>query len=146
MYKVGLSVGAFQATEEMFQNYQKVGLSAIEVSHSINQHLEADDFSHFAQWSKKYGIRLWSYHLPFMDPALKFDISEPKTAEATIARFFELIEQGAQAGFEKFIIHPSFEPIGDDTRPVRMHHRYTLSIANPPLETKNHLPRYANPF
>ena len=120
MYKVGLSVGSFQATEEMFQTYKKVGLSAMEVSHSINDHLEADDFPHFAQWSKEYGIRLWSYHLPFMDPKLKFDISDPETADATVARFFQLIEQGAQAGFEKFIIHPSFEPIGDDVRPVRM--------------------------
>ena len=58
MYKVGLSVGSFQATEEMFQTYKKVGLSAMEVSHSINDHLEADDFPHFAQWSKEYGIRL----------------------------------------------------------------------------------------
>lgn len=120
MYSVGLSVGAFLATEEMFQNYQKAGLSAMEVSHSINEHLEADDFPHFSQWSKQYGVQLWSYHLPFMDPKLKFDISEPNTVDATVARFLELIEQGAQAGFGKFIIHPSFEPIKDEEREARM--------------------------
>ena len=120
MYQIGLSVGALLATEEMFRNFKKAGLSAIEVSHSINEHLEADDFPHFSQWAREYGVQLWSYHLPFMDPKLKFDISEPNTADATVARFKELIEQGAQAGFGKFIIHPSFEPIGNDEREARM--------------------------
>ena len=92
MYQIGLSVGAFLATEEMFQNYKKAGIAAIEVSHSINEHLEADDFPHFSQWAKEYGVQLWSYHLPFMDPKLKFDISEPNTADATVARFKELID------------------------------------------------------
>ena len=120
MYKIGLSVGAEQITEKMFQSLQKAGISAMEISHRNQRHVEADQLPQFATWAEKYGVELWSYHLPFWNDDLNFDISEPETADAIVERFCNLIEQGVSVGIRYFIIHPSREPIGEAERPERM--------------------------
>lgn len=120
MYPVGLSVSSLRITEEMFQNMANAGVAAMEVSHSLKKHLEADNLPQFAAWAKQYGVDLWSYHLPFWDDELKFDISDVPTADATVKLFCSIIEQGVEAGIKRFIIHPSTEPISDEDRPGHM--------------------------
>lgn len=120
MYPAALAVASFRITEEMFQNMANAGLNAMEVSHSLKKHLEADNLPQFAAWAKQYGVDLWSYHLPFWDDELKFDISDVPTADNTVKLFCSLIEQGVDAGIKHFIIHPSTEPISDEDRPGHM--------------------------
>lgn len=120
MYPAAFAAASFRINEEMFQNMANAGLSAMEVSHSLKKHLEADNLPQFAAWAKQYGVGLWSYHLPFWDDELKFDISDVPTADNTVKLFCSLIEQGVEAGIKHFIIHPSTEPISDEDRPSHM--------------------------
>ena len=120
MYPVGLSVASTRITEEMFQNMENAGVAAMEVSHSRKFHLEADNLPQFSAWAKQYGVDLWTYHLPFWDDELKFDISDVPTADATVKLFCSIIEEGVSVGIKKYIIHPSTEPISDEDRPSHM--------------------------
>ena len=115
MYKIGLSVASYLATEEMFQNLKSAGILAIEISHGSTKHLEYDNLPQFAEWAQQYGIELWSYHLPFWDDNMKFiSISDVETADDTVKLFCDLIEQCATVGIKNFVIHTSGEPIKDD--------------------------------
>ena len=120
MYKIGLSIPSFSINEEMFQKLSKAGISAIEVCHSRKEHLAYDNLTQFAEWSKQYGVELWSYHFPFHDKELRFDISHDGTADNTVALFCDLIEKGVGAGIKRFIVHPSAEPINDEDRQSKM--------------------------
>ena len=120
MNRIGLSVPSFSINEEMFQKLSKAGITAIEVCHSRKEHLEYDNFEKFAEWSKQYGVELWSYHLPFYDRELRFDISHDGTADNTVALFCNIIKEAAAAGIKRFIVHPSAEPIKDEDRSAKM--------------------------
>ena len=77
------------------------------------------DWQGLADNAKKAGIALLSYHLPFGD---KSDISciDAELRKNAIAWQKELIEKASAIGIKRFIIHPSYEPIADDEREVRL--------------------------
>lgn len=64
-------------------------------------------------------ICLLSYHLPFGD---RSDISSVDEAARNNALSLqkELIKKASDVGIKRFIIHPSYEPIDDDEREVRL--------------------------
>ena len=57
--------------------------------------------------------------MPFA-PGNEVDISNPDICKSTIKYLKELIKKAADIGIERFVIHPSSEPISDDERPIRM--------------------------
>ena len=114
MYKIGLSSGS-NITEELFANYQRAGISAMEISVSLDKYGTLD-YAEIARLAEKYGITLWSFHLPFW----KYDISRQEVADETIAYHSELIRKASAIGINKFVVHPSGEPIEDSDRASRM--------------------------
>ena len=118
MFKLGLSSCGKPLCEELFENYAKNGITAIEISLGVEGY-ESLDFASLEKTAKRHGIELWSLHLPFL-PFDKIDISCPDLAEATVKYLGELIKKGADIGIDKFIIHPSGEPIKPEDRGVRM--------------------------
>ncbi|MBE6694198.1 MAG: sugar phosphate isomerase/epimerase [Ruminococcaceae bacterium] len=120
MYKVGLSSSGFALSEENFKKLERSGVSAVEVSMpselygSINYH-------ELAELSARYSVELWSYHLPFW-PFTQFDLSSTngELRKSTVEYYTQLIEKAADMGIDKFIVHPSGEPIGDDMREERI--------------------------
>ena len=117
MYTVGFST-PHAIDEEMFKGYKDAGLLQMEVS--VNKELsEALDFDKLLEWSKKYGVELYSFHLPFM-PFNDIDISRPDIAEKSVEYLKGYIDKGTKIGIDKYIIHPSGEPIDESDRPSRM--------------------------
>ena len=117
MYKVGLSCG--RISEEIFQKLKNCCIEAVEVSFSYEA-LKTFDYNETARLSKLYGIELWSFHLPFM-PFETIDISSKNedVRKFTVELCKGYIEKAAEIGIDKFIIHPSGEPISPEDRAER---------------------------
>lgn len=120
MYKIGLSSCGFPLTEENFRALRDAGIEAVEIS------LPSEEYAHIrydavAELARRYGITLWSFHLPFAP----FDEIDPSSEDAavrqrTLQYFTTLIEQASAIGIRLFVIHASGEPIPDDRRAARM--------------------------
>ncbi|MBO5374587.1 MAG: sugar phosphate isomerase/epimerase [Clostridia bacterium] len=119
MYKLGLSSCDKKISAELFENYKKTGIEAIEISVSSIEQCEALDFDLIDTLSDEFGIELWSFHLPFM-PFGQIDISSEALADYSISYLEGVMEKASAIGIKRFIIHPSGEPIDDADRPKRM--------------------------
>ena len=116
-YKIGLSTAA-PVTEELFKSYKDAGIDCMELSRG-KEESDAFDFAKIKEWSEKYGIELYSLHLPFC-PFAQIDISKEDLAPETIKYLCDFIDKGTSVGIDKFIIHASGEPIEEDERSARM--------------------------
>ena len=67
--------------------------------------------------AESHGINIWSLHLPFA-PRELIDISavEKEKRNKTTDYLSELIKMGGSIGADKFVIHPSSEPITESER------------------------------
>ncbi|MBR5880608.1 MAG: sugar phosphate isomerase/epimerase, partial [Clostridia bacterium] len=72
------------------------------------------DYKAMQEYSEKYGVELWSYHLPFQTT----DIASADRAWrlCSMEYTFELIKQASVAGIHKFVAHASVEFNGDAAR------------------------------
>ncbi len=121
-YRVGISTAGYpieKTDDEYFSALRASGIPDLELSAKSDDAFKYD-FKKLDALAWKYGIKLWSLHLPFM-PFEEIDISKPSLADDTVKRLSELIRRAAiEAGITRFVIHPSGEPIGDDERRERM--------------------------
>lgn len=114
MYKVGMSTWSYPLNEELFANYRKGGIDAIELSVKYDTIME-QDFKQIRKLADAHNIELWSYHLPFQPYGVR-DISLPHTYKETLEYFGEIIKRVSDIGVNKFVVHPSGEPIPDEKR------------------------------
>lgn len=123
MYRVGISTNGKEFTEKEFGELQKNGISDIEFSMT-------QDYDNIKKLSAKFGINIWSQHLPF-GPFEELEISsfDKNLRKSTIEKFSEMIKKGANIGIDKFVVHPSGEPIEENDREERLKYsRESLSI------------------
>ncbi|MBE6577963.1 MAG: sugar phosphate isomerase/epimerase [Ruminococcaceae bacterium] len=120
MYKVGLSSSAFSLDEATFKRLAESGIEATELSMPLDAHLSLNH-KEVLELSQRYGVKLWSYHLPFF-PFKKIDISslDPELRKNAIELYSTLIAKAADIGIDKFVLHPSGEPIADEDREERI--------------------------
>ena len=116
MYKIGLSTNRKHINEELFKAYKSAGISVMEISVPYEA-LSSLDFSQLHLLSKKYDVKLWSFHLPFMP----FDIIDIASIDSSIRQntvklCAEYIKKASYIGINKFVIHPSGEPVKDSER------------------------------
>jgi sugar phosphate isomerase/epimerase len=99
---------------------QAAGISATEISLTPEMY-PILDHKQVEAYAKKYGVELWSYHLPF-HPFTELDPSslDGEIRKHTLEYFTELIKKGSDIGIDKFIVHPSGERIYDEERADRM--------------------------
>ncbi|MBQ3041478.1 MAG: sugar phosphate isomerase/epimerase [Clostridia bacterium] len=105
-------------SESIFKELKDAQVKYFEVS-LYKEEVEKLDFNYLKKTAEKYGIVLWSFHLPFM-PFAEIDISNPEIAEKTVEYLKYFIENGAKIGIDKFVIHASGEPIAENDREIRM--------------------------
>ena len=117
MYEIGLSTTNY-INEERFKAYNEAGIKYIEISVSAEDY-DNLSFEDLAKWSKKYNVKIWSFHLPFC-PFEKIDISKPEISDYSVKYLCHFINEGAKIGIDKFVIHASGEPIEDRERKARM--------------------------
>lgn len=115
---IGLSSCGKRLDEELFKSYISSGITHMEISEG-KAACEAMDFDRIAELAKNSGVILWSFHLPFA-PFSEIDISNPDLAGATVDYYLGLIKKATAIGIEKFIVHPSGEPISPEDRPLRL--------------------------
>lgn len=114
MFKIGLSTCFKKIDETLFAQYQKNKIDAMEISTEY-QNYASLNYKEIRSLANQYDITLWSYHLPFqkMD---EVDISNKELQKHTIESWSELIKKGVEIGIDKFVAHPSTEPIEENER------------------------------
>ena len=120
MYTIGVSSCGFDLTRENFLAVSQSGIGAVEISLPAEQY-PSIDYAGVQRYAAEAGVKLWSYHLPFSP----FSEIDPSSLDAsvrayTLDYFTRLIQKGAAIGIDKFVVHASGEPIGDEERPERM--------------------------
>ncbi len=118
MLKTGLSSCGKEINRELFKAYRDAGIEAMEVCTSYDKY-DGLNYKEIYSLSKEYGIELWSYHLPF-EPFKDNDISNPDLCNDTVSYLAEIIKKAGDIGIDKYVIHPSGEPIADENRKERM--------------------------
>ena len=117
MYKIGLSTAKYP-DEQLFKEYSDAKIKCVELSRPRDE-TDRYDYEQLRELSEKYGVELYSFHLPFW-PFDEIDISNPSLAKKTIEYFKPIIDKATAIGIDKFIIHASGEPIDEESRKGRM--------------------------
>ena len=119
MLKIGISSCFYPVlTEDSFKELRNEGIYALELSMKKDV-CDTVDYDQIKEWADKYGIILWSYHLPFA-PNIDISVLDESTRASFVEYLSGLIKKASDIGIDKFVIHPSREPIADEDRPLRM--------------------------
>lgn len=121
--RIGLSVRAELINEELMAEYQKAGISHMEILLPASGWSMDETFcKNMKKWAETYDVCLWSCHLPFAGPA-ELDISSPEESirQKTVQWHARIIKEAAtMMGIRLFVVHPSTEPIIDEERKLHM--------------------------
>ena len=120
MLKIGLSSCGFALTDENFAALKKSGVDAVEIVRRLEDH-KNKDCKEIKSLADRHGVELWSYHLPF-SPFSEIEISTSRAdvRKSTVELFEEIIKKASDSGIDKFIVHPSGEPISPERREDKM--------------------------
>ena len=107
MLNIGISSCGFELTKQNFESLKSAGITHIEISRSWSEYDDMN-FEEIKRLAHKYGITLWSLHLPFANPE-NVDASslDEKIRQNTVKWWCSLIEKGAAIGIKIFVLHPS---------------------------------------
>lgn len=118
MFAIGLSSCSKEIDEALFAAYKQAGIPHMELSADAEE-LSELDLQAVRTWADRYGIDLWSMHLPF-SPFYFLDPSDVEKGDVTLAYFRQFIRKGTAIGIRRFVVHPSAEPIEETDRHARM--------------------------
>lgn len=107
MFDIGLSTCGKEYGDALFASYKASGIKKLEIS-LPKYGCDSFDYMSAKKYSEKYGVELWSFHLPFV-PFADIDISSPEKCDKTVKYLENIICKASEAGFHHFIIHPSAE-------------------------------------
>lgn len=122
MIRFGSISRGFKNTPENFAALRASGLSAIEIT-GLGIPGREVDFKKIAQYSKLNDILLWSCHLPY-GPREMMDIAIPNKEinRQCFAALSKVINEAADVGVDKFVLHPSTPlPEGADREEWKKH-------------------------
>ncbi len=120
MFKIGLSIGdSIPVNDKTFFDLSHAGIQAIEYSMNYNKIMETD-FDELKRLADKYGIELWSMHLPISPyPEGDFTSLVPEYAERSLNAYTYSLKKGASVGIKHFITHLGCEPT-EEEKPDRI--------------------------
>ena len=116
MYRIGASSSGAPLDEAKMADYAANGITDMEIS----EHYYTDyDYRGVRALADRFSVNLWSLHLPFWGG---LDISSPDSSkrEPSLETHFDIIRRASDIGIDKFVIHPSSEPVPDDRRSEHM--------------------------
>ncbi len=123
MLTIGLSTcGNKPLTDESFREMVAAGIGALEISQNSYDDFDFDNAKALAE---KYGVKLWSLHLPFGGPYNPADL-DPANRKFTLEQDQKIIARAVEAGITRFVVHPSCEPNEPETREEKI--RYSMEI------------------
>jgi len=112
MYTIGLSTTSKSICEELFLNYSRAGISAMEIS-TRSENYPLLSYKEIYSLSRKYDIDLWSFHLPFK-PFDEIDLSNRALCKKTCSYLAQFIKKASDIGNNKFVVHSSGIVRADD--------------------------------
>ena len=104
MYKIGLSSCGKTLNRQLFADYAKAGIDAMEVSPAWDAYKYLD-YKAIKKYADEFGITLWSYHLPFQ--TIDLSTEDKAWSVCTTEYLSELIKQASDIGIHKFVAHSS---------------------------------------
>ncbi len=127
MYEIGISTFKNAVTGEYLAALSENEIKHIEIS---QDNYDDFDFIGVKRLAKEHGVNIWSLHLPFT-PFEILDLSSEDRDKRrfSVEKLSELIKRAGDTGIDKFVVHPSVEPISDDERGDRLKYsRESLSF------------------
>ena len=124
MYLVGRTTGyGFNISDTEFAALRSSGMTVVEHSLAGNTY---DDPRMVAEMAARHDVKVWSCHLPFRG----HDASTPDKEESAriFKRYCEEIKKGAEAGIEKFVMHPGYPFADEAERPERLKRATDFSV------------------
>jgi len=117
MYQIGLSSCGKTLNKQLFEDYAKAGITAIEISPDWPE-FKYLDYQALDTLAHRYGITLWSYHLPFQT----VDLSTTDRAWRLCATEYlsEQIKRARDIGIRRFVAHPSSGGVSEAERAEKM--------------------------
>jgi len=112
MYQVGLSTNGKVVNEDLFIEYEKAGIRAMEIALDEDKYTDFD-YDTLKIWADRHNVKLWSLHLPFR-PIDKVNLAslEDSVRKGAIDYYTDIIKKAAKIGIIIFVVHPnSGEPI-----------------------------------
>ena len=122
MFETALSTNGKEIGEELFRQYGEAKIGMAELSFGNVGSETKVDLRETKRLADKYGVKIWSFHLPFM-PFKTVDISstDEELRKSSIEYLTALmIKAVKETGVKLFVIHPSGEPIEEAARRDRM--------------------------
>lgn len=105
MYKIALSSSGKVIDEKLFESYKEAGIHAMEITGPFDAQMNYD-MDYIKKSADKFGVKLWSYHLPFK-PFDIIDLSDRNLCKNTIKIMGDLIKRAGNYGIDKYIVHSS---------------------------------------
>lgn len=122
MFETALSTNGKEISEELFRQYGEAKIGMAELSFGNVGSETKVDLRETKRLADKYGVKIWSFHLPFM-PFKTVDISstDEELRKSSIEYLTALMVKAVkETGVKLFVIHPSGEPIEEAARRDRM--------------------------
>ena len=139
MLKKGLSC-SFELNEETFINLKNAGIDCIEISFRP-ENIDSLNYQQVKELSKKYGVELWSFHLPFWWIGATIDAAshDKSVRDFSLKLWQNYVKKGAEIGIKRFVVHPSSEPKSQDKNERNQEIEYSK-------QTLSALAKYAKQF
>lgn len=135
VYRVGLSSCGFELNEAAFEGLSKAGIGDIEISLGFEKYSGLDHVT-VGRLAEKYGVRLWSYHLPFNSrDELNIASLDETLRQSSVALLEEYIKKGADIGVDKFVVHPCGEPAAEEGAEREEHMKRAMQSLDTLAET-----------
>lgn len=119
--KIGISTcGGKEINDKFLEACRETGIDCLEIA--LHRDLYADyNYKNARMLADKYGVELWSFHLPF-SPFATNDISSTneETRSGSVKYQKSLMRKAGEIGIKHFIIHPSAEPVDIGDRRDRL--------------------------
>lgn len=121
-FRLGLSCCGCQDLQDSdFENYVSAGIKTMELSFSFDKY-DTLKWDEIGKRASKFGVELWSLHLPFLPFAEINPASLDKAVRNNTVKYFEqLIKKAGSIGVKTIVVHPSAEPISDSNRADAMY-------------------------
>lgn len=121
MYRIGMSMYGMDFDEKSFNELAKNGIFDVEISRPRYEHYENFDFCGVKKTAESNGVNIWSFHLPFA-PFELIDVSvvDKEKRNTAVELLSDLIKKCGSIGIDKFVVHPSGEPISETERSERL--------------------------
>ena len=112
--KVGMSSFFDMKDESNFAALAAAGVDNIEISLGLSKFPDLN-YGEVKTFADRHGVNLWSMHLPYSKPdVLDVASRDEDMRKKSVAYWCELIAKASDIGIDKFVIHPSSEPMTID--------------------------------